>query len=222
MGGSGKSNRRDAVETRPRFAVGFKLMTDIRICFIGDSFVNGTGDETALGWAGRLCALAHEGGVPITGYNLGIRRDTTRDVLNRWENECARRLPDTCDARMVVSCGVNDTMIEHRQMRVCHDDSLENVRQILRAASRYKLLMVGPPPVGDDAQNDRIRVLSEGFSRVARMLNVSYIALYAPLVSDTDYVRDAAGGDGAHPGSKGYEKMARIIKASPSWWFHAA
>jgi lysophospholipase L1-like esterase len=197
-------------------------MMDIRICFMGDSFVNGTGDETALGWTGRLCALAHASGVPITGYNLGIRRDTSRDILSRWENECVRRLPDTCDARMVVSCGANDTMIEHGQIRVCHDESLENVRQILRAASGYKLLMVGPPPVGDDAQNDRISVLSEGFSRVARMLNVSYIGLYAPLVSDADYVRDVAGGDGAHPGSKGYEKMARIIKASPSWWFHAA
>jgi len=29
---------------------------DIRICFIADSFVDGTGDETYPGWAGRLCA----------------------------------------------------------------------------------------------------------------------------------------------------------------------
>lgn len=34
------------------------LMTkDIRIFFVGDSFVNGTGDEEALGWAGRLGAF---------------------------------------------------------------------------------------------------------------------------------------------------------------------
>lgn len=29
---------------------------DLRICFIGDSFVAGVGDETALGWTGRLLA----------------------------------------------------------------------------------------------------------------------------------------------------------------------
>ncbi|NCO13075.1 MAG: hypothetical protein GW843_02735 [Thiomicrospira sp.] len=32
------------------------MMTDTRICFIGNSFVNGTGDEKMLGWAGRLRA----------------------------------------------------------------------------------------------------------------------------------------------------------------------
>ena len=35
-----------------------EMTQDIRICFIGDSLVNGTGDEAALGWAGRLCACA--------------------------------------------------------------------------------------------------------------------------------------------------------------------
>lgn len=34
------------------------MKDDIRIGFIGDSLVNGTGDAMALGWAGRLCATA--------------------------------------------------------------------------------------------------------------------------------------------------------------------
>ena len=42
----------------------------IRICFIGDSFVNGTGDETALGWAGGLCVAASASGKSTTYYNL--------------------------------------------------------------------------------------------------------------------------------------------------------
>lgn len=54
------------------------MAQDIRICFIGDSFVNGTGDETALGWTGRLCAAAHARGFPVTYYNLGIRRKRSR------------------------------------------------------------------------------------------------------------------------------------------------
>ena len=51
-----------------------KPRSEIRICFIGDSLVNGTGDEAALGWAGRLCAMANESDIPVTYYNLGIRR----------------------------------------------------------------------------------------------------------------------------------------------------
>jgi len=31
-------------------------MQDIRICYVGDSFVNGTGDPAKLGWTGRLSA----------------------------------------------------------------------------------------------------------------------------------------------------------------------
>ena len=86
---------------------------DIRICFIGDSLVNGTGDEAALGWAGRLCAMANASDIPVTYYNLGIRRDTSKDILLRWESECTLRLPDSCDGRIVLSCGVNDTVIEN-------------------------------------------------------------------------------------------------------------
>jgi hypothetical protein len=43
-------------------------VTDIRICFIGDSFVNGTGDPLCLGWSGRVCATAIQMGYPITYY----------------------------------------------------------------------------------------------------------------------------------------------------------
>ena len=53
------------------------IAEDIRICFVGDSFVNGIGDETALGWVGRVCALAHTHGFPLTSYNLGIPLERT-------------------------------------------------------------------------------------------------------------------------------------------------
>jgi acyl-CoA thioesterase-1 len=91
----------------------FTAMTeDIRICFIGDSFVNGTGDDTALGWVGRVCAAARGRGVGLTAYSLGIRRDTSVDVLARCEREWSRRLPAGIDGRIVLSFGVNDTVIE--------------------------------------------------------------------------------------------------------------
>lgn len=192
---------------------------DIRICFVGDSFVNGTGDETALGWAGRLCAAAVSKGIPVTYYNLGIRRNTSKDILRRWERECAIRLPDSCDGRVVISCGVNDTVIDEGQLRVRLEESCVNVQEILRGAKKYKVLMVGPPPVGADDQNARIQTTSFAFSREAKALAVPYIDIFSPLVSDDAYKQEVSNNDGSHPRSYGYSKMAQIIASSPSWWF---
>jgi len=62
-------------------------MKDIRICFIGDSFVNGTGDPEKLGWCGRVCSRVTDKSLDITYYNLGIRRETSSDIKERWEAE---------------------------------------------------------------------------------------------------------------------------------------
>lgn len=198
------------------------MTQDIRICFIGDSLVNGTGDEAALGWAGRLCALAHASDIPVTYYNLGIRRNTSKDILLRWESECTLRLPGSCDGRIVLSCGVNDTAIENGKVRVSSAESCANVRAILRGAKQYTVLMVGPPPVLDDEQNERIESLSLAFARETQALGVPYIDLFSALCADDAYKREVARNDGSHPRSEGYSKMARIIGESPSWWFSAS
>ena len=197
------------------------MTQDIRICFIGDSLVNGTGDEAALGWAGRLCAMASASDIPVTYYNLGIRRNTSKDILLRWESECTLRLPDFCDGRIVLSCGVNDTAIENEKVRVNSAESCANVRAILRGARRYTVIMVGPPPVLDDEQNERIEDLSVAFASETQTLGVPYIDLFSALCSDDAYKREVERNDGAHPRNEGYSKMARIIGTSPSWWFHA-
>ncbi len=198
------------------------MTQDIRVCFIGDSLVNGTGDEAALGWAGRLCAMASASDISVTYYNLGIRRNTSKDILLRWESECALRLSDFCDGRIVLSCGVNDTVIENGKVRVDSAESCANVRAILCGAKRYTVLMVGPPPVIDDEQNERIESLSLAFARETKALGVPYIDLFSALCSDDAYKREVAGNDGAHPRGEGYYKMARIIGASPNWWFRAS
>ena len=196
------------------------MTADIRICFVGDSFVNGTGDETALGWAGRLCASAAKRGVPVTYYNLGVRRNTSKDILMRWENEVAHRLPDTCDGRVVVSCGVNDTVVEDGKVRIRPEESCANLRAILDGARKHKVILVGPPPVDDDQQNERIRSLSDAFAREAGRLGVPFIELFSALAADNAYIQEISSGDGAHPGGNGYTTIAAIISSSPSWWFH--
>jgi len=193
---------------------------DIRICFIGDSFVNGTGDETYLGWAGRLCSTANSLQPAITQYNLGIRRNTSKDILLRWEQECTQRLPDFCDGRVVLSCGVNDMVIEAGLPRVSQEDSIRNIRQILQLANaKYKTIMVGPAPVGDADLNSRIKILSEAYAQEARALGVPFIDVFSHLVSDQTYLLESKNNDGYHPRSYGYAAIASTISSSNNWWF---
>lgn len=196
---------------------------DIRICFIGDSFVNGTGDETFLGWAGRLCNLAQTHETAITFYNLGVRRNTSADILQRWQQECTQRLPDICDGRIVLCCGVNDMVLENGQVRVSLDASRSNVRQILQQTrAKYKTIMVGPAPVGDDDLNTRIKHISEAYANEAGALGIPFIEVFSQLISDQKYILESKNNDGYHPRSYGYTAIAKVIAASPHWWFRSA
>lgn len=65
-----------------------------------------------LGWAERLCAEARQQGHDITYYNLCICRNTSTDILQRWDEIALRQQPDS-DNRIVVTFGVNDTSFEN-------------------------------------------------------------------------------------------------------------
>lgn len=193
-------------------------MKDIRICFIGDSFVNGTGDEMMLGWAGRLCTEARQQGHAITYYNLGIRRNTSTDILQRWPEVSLRQHPD-CDNRIVLSCGVNDTTLENGALRVDFETFLQNIRELFAHMQSAPGLVVGPPPVDDDPQNQRIQTLSNAIQIEAETAGLPFIPLFDSLIEDRAYLNEISQNDGAHPKATGYQKMATIIRQSGKWWF---
>jgi lysophospholipase L1-like esterase len=195
-------------------------MTDIRICFIGDSFVNGTGDPQCLGWTGRVCATAIRRGYPLTYYNLGIRRETSADIAARWQEECRRRLPPTIDGRVVVSFGANDTTMEQGRQRLSRDTTLHYLRTIVHDAQRhYPVLLVGPPPVAEAAHNARITALCHAMAAVAQELGTPYLPVCEPLLQGQTWVQEAAQYDGAHPRQEGYTALAALVQAWPAWWF---
>lgn len=194
----------------------------MRICFVGDSFVNGTGDPDCLGWAGRLCAIACRAGHDVTYYNLGVRRETSADIRSRWQQEVTCRLPSEYDGRIVFSFGVNDTTVEAGQVRVAEPDSIKNARQILAEASRSHLvLMVGPPPIADVEQNFRSARLSHQFLALCQSLNVPYLEVMPALQASDLWMREVAENDGAHPRAAGYTLLAELIAQWEAWqsWF---
>ncbi|MDQ2731345.1 MAG: GDSL-type esterase/lipase family protein [Armatimonadota bacterium] len=195
-------------------------MTDIRICFVGDSFVNGTGDEKLLGWTGRVCRNARKSRYSITAYNLGVRRDTSADIAARWQEECRHRLPPDCDGRVVFSFGANDTMVENGQTRLTSDASERHAESILRAAAkRYKTLFIGPAAVADGDHNERTVGLDNVLREVSSRCGVPYLSVIAPLRKSYAWMKEVLSGDGAHPGSGGYTEMADLVLRWPEWWF---
>ena len=193
------------------------MVEDLRVCFVGDSFVAGIGDPGHLGWVGRLAAWTEGAGQRMSAYNLGVRRDTSADVLARWEHECRPRLPAGCDARVVVSFGVNDTTWVDSGPRVAAADSLTNLRLLLQQLRDrcWPVMVVGPPAVDDQDQNARIRVLDGRFQELCSALEVAYVGLVDVLATDHGWCREVAAGDGAHPGAEGYQRIAEL--AWPSW-----
>ena len=129
----------------------------LRICFFGDSFANGTGDDDCLGWVGRLCAAARRSGCDVTAYNLGIRRDTSGDIANRWQSEGAARLPDQYDGRLVFAFGTNDC-VTHEDgdgPRVPMDRAIANAHEILSAARAWKTYWAAPGRRTSRVSNNR-------------------------------------------------------------------
>jgi lysophospholipase L1-like esterase len=197
----------------------------VRICFLGDSFVNGTGDPECLGWTGRICANANKKGYDITYYNLGIRRETSSDIARRWLQEVSVRLPQEYDGRVVFSFGLNDTTLENNQPRVDLLKSVENAYNILGTAKQlYPVLMVGIAPYADQedpSRRQRVIDLSQQFTRVCQELNVPYLDVFPLLEKSNIWTEEAKANDGVHPQARGYEELAKIVENWDGWlsWF---
>lgn len=202
-----------------------RLMAAIRICFFGDSFVNGAGDDECLGWPGRLCSAARRAGQDITCYNLGIRGDNSADIAARWRREAEVRLPPDYDGRIVFSFGTNDGASDGTGgVTLAHEQALENAYAILSAAVAWRpTLMVGPAPVSDDPRMDRhVKALSVDLGGVCRRVGVPYLAVFDAMAGNAVWTREAAIGDGTHPNGGGYAALARVILAWNGWraWFN--
>jgi acyl-CoA thioesterase-1 len=184
------------------------ISEDRRICFVGDSYVAGVGDPEHRGWVGRVVP-----GWPVTAYNLGVRRDTSEDVRRRLPAETAARWVAGCDNRLVVAFGVNDTTEVDGAVRVAPERSVANLRGIAddMAAHGVPLLVVGPPPVADREQNDRIEALDALFAQAV----FPYVSVFGALAVERDWMRAVALGDGAHPGAEGYALLTELVL--PAW-----
>lgn len=198
------------------------MVDGTRVFFIGDSFVQGVGDPEYRGWVGRLLQASHVPDRDLTGFNLGVRRDTSDDVLARCWDETSRRADPAADNRLVVSFGSNDAVEERGEVRVRHEHTLSNLTELLAESSRRGMpaLVVGPPPVIAGGRNhvDRLLGLADDFETVCAQAETPYIPVTRLLAADDTWQAEAAAGDGAHPGAAGYDRLATLVLAGG--WQH--
>ncbi len=212
-------------------------MTTLRVCFIGDSLVLGTGDEKYLGWPGRVMQRERAAGHDVTMYNTGIRGDTTPMIEARWRAEAEARLPEENPCALVFSFGCNDMAMENGILRNSPEDAVASARRMIGEASAWlPTLWVGPLPVNDDdmpfssapgrqrfMSSSRNAQLSDMFEQVADELNVPYLDLFTPVASDPNWSAHYIKGDGVHPRGGGYDIIAEHIIGWDAWrkWFDA-
>ena len=193
------------------------MTADRRILFFGDSFVAGAGDPTGLGWVGRVVAASHDAGLPITAYNLGVRGNTSADVAARFEAETAARTRNEAAAYgVVLSFGANDMLVEDNRLRVPPGRSVGTLNRLidLIQASGRGVMVVGPPPVGEAEEDERIRELSSQFAHVVTHRNLRYVEAARVLSGHEVWRREAAANDGSHPGAGGYAALAELVLAA--------
>jgi len=193
-------------------------MVDLRICFIGDSLIAGTGDLEFLGWPGRLSKAAAKRGHNLTCYNLGIRKDTSADILKRWRNEAEARAAAGQDNRLVFQFGVNDTKDFGGKRIVESEKANAQAREVLSAAKDWlPVLMVGPPAIEDITRHARIADISARLGKTCSELDIPFLNSFEPLLASDSWMSAVRAGDGVHPIAAGYDAWAKLIEAWPPW-----
>jgi lysophospholipase L1-like esterase len=192
----------------------------MRICFVGDSMTNGTGDHAHLGWVGRVLQDERKRHPELTGYNLGVRRDRSDQIRAHWKSEVERRLPAEYEGRVVFSFGVNDAAQERDPALTMADAEA----MLTEAKARWPIFMIGVVPIPVEETLRRIRALDQAYVPLCARLGVPFLSVFDELMATPVWLDEARAGDGAHPGAGGYTRMSELILASPVWqkWMAAS
>ena len=203
-----------AADAEPSFAPSREFavaegVRDVGLVFIGASMTAGYGDPKGLGWVGRVVARTQHPDLDLTAYNLGVRGNTSGDVVARWGAESHPRWKGRGERRLVVSVGVGDITSGMTMAR-----SRLNLANVLDEAttSGISAFVVGLAPTLDTELNRRIEALAEAQADVCSRRGITYVDCFRPLVSHDQWMADlAASPDRAHPGQAGYGLVAWLV-----------
>lgn len=195
--------------------------------FFGDSLTQGVGDETGLGWAGRLANQWNEKR-ELSWFNLGVRGDTALELSRRAESELRVRLMPGVETWVVVSIGTNDASLFNKVPRVSVERSVALLERTWDAIQKVgRPFWIGPVPVAKERLDleragevysfvtSRMKELSDAYGRVAERRAIPYLDL-VDTFSGIDFSQSESA-DGIHPKARGYEALFRVISRWEAW-----
>ena len=182
---------------------------DVGLVFVGASLVAGVGDPKGQGWVSRVVGRTHHPDLELTAYNLGVRGDTSADVLGRWKQEAEPRWQGRGEKRLVVSVGTADAMGGVTLAR--HRLNLANILDDAASAG-IGTFVVSPPPTDDEEVNAKLDVLVDAQADVCSRRGVPFVDCFAPLLGHDQWQSDLASSRPAHhPGQAGYGLIAWLV-----------
>ena len=195
-------------------------MTELRACFLGDSYVLGVGDEAALGWPGRVTAAALARGCRLTAYNLGIRGQAGFEILARAPAEVGVRLAGGDARALIIAFGTNDLRLARPLAESL--GALEGLLVLARSLDATPFVVSPVRRVG--ATDRHLAELSDGMARTAAGAGAAWLDVREAGVDWKLWWREARMRDGAHPGAASYSAYAEAFDAWPDWraWAQAA
>lgn len=203
----------DAQRREPEFnpSAEFQVVDGPRrvgVCFVGDEYVAGLGDPKALGWVSRVIARTPHAGVDLATYNLGVRGDSSTEVLARWHQEAAPRWRVANERRLVVGFGAHDV-----EQGLSTARSRLNLANILDDASSAAIatFVVGPAPSADNEVNERLQVLVDAQADVCARRGVTYVDCFRPLLGHDQWNADLGASPDGLPGQAGYGLIAWLV-----------
>ncbi|MFA5856916.1 MAG: GDSL-type esterase/lipase family protein [Candidatus Pacearchaeota archaeon] len=186
------------------------------ICVFGASTAYGKGDNEKGGWVNRLrLSLEKENNVIV--YNFGIIGETTRELIERFTNDCYSRNPDI----IIFAIGDNDSSYVDREgnNRVEIDEYELNIEELIKKAKEFtdKIVFVGLKKVDEERtmpltwkkniyfKNKNIIEYDERLRHVTKAEDIHYLSIF-----DSLELRDLS--DGLHPDKNGHHKISVKVK----------
>ncbi|MFT4304902.1 MAG: SGNH/GDSL hydrolase family protein [Candidatus Woesearchaeota archaeon] len=191
-----------------------------RILCFGDSITLGVGDSKSLGWVGRLNIEHHNKNIRNFIYNLGDYRETSSDLIKRFEKEATSRFKKTekFSYSFIISIGINDTRInlETGKEKVDINKFKNNIKKLISICKKNKkeVIFLGLTPViekkvlnrmGSKFINSKIRVYNEVIKKECEKNNIEFIHIFDKIKEDMLL-------DGLHLNEKGYNLITNNIK----------
>ncbi len=182
---------------------------DVAVVFLGASLVVGVGDPKGQGWVTRVVGRTAHPDLTLTAYNLGVRGNTSADVLRQWTEEVPARWVGRTERRVVISVGSDDVVGGISLAR--HRLNLANLLDEA-AAGGVHAFVVSPSPTDDAELNSRLEVLVEAQADVCARRSVPFVDCYTPLSGHDQWRTDlAASSVPHHPGQAGYGLIAWLV-----------